>query len=146
MNYFKSLKLQTGELIAAKLEHNYMISDLREREKYITLHDPVVYSSFKFLDPQTDQIVDTVSMAPLNGITDDRAVVIEASLIMFINELRPSTIERYERFLSQLSEFNSAGDITTDDLDVDSEPLEASDIPEELAEFLLQNMPKTKPH
>lgn len=141
MSIVKSLKLKTGELIAAKMDADFTIADFVEREKYVTLHEPVVYSSFKFLDPESNQIVDTVAMAPLNGITNDKSVVIEASLIMFISDIRDNTLERYERFLSQLAEYNNAGDITLDE-SADYEP----EIPDELADFLLENLPKTTLH
>lgn len=111
----KTLKLKSGELIAAKLDYNYTIVDFTEREKYVTLHDPIVYTNFRFVDPETDQLVDTISMAPLNGITDDRAIVIDASSVMFVSEIRPRALERYLRFLDQIDEYNKAGDVTMDD-------------------------------
>ena len=120
----KTLKLKSGELIAAKLDNDFTLADFVEREKYVTLHDPIVYSSFRFLDPSSDQLIDTVSMAPLNAITDDRAIVIEASTIMFIGEIRPRALERYMKFLSQLTEYNNAGDVTMDEEDSAEDTLE----------------------
>lgn len=127
MSVIKSLRLKTGELVAAKLDADYTIADFAEREKYITLHDPVVYVGFKFLDPESNQVIETISMSPFNGISDDRAIVIEANNILFISEMRDGAKERYHKFLSQLVEYNKLGDETMDDMiddDADPDPLD----------------------
>ena len=109
MSIIKSLKLHNGELIACTLEADYELSDF-EQEKYITLHDPVVYASFKFLDPQTDQVVDTISMAPYNAVTEDRAIIISTSIIQSVGNMRQGAQQRYENFVRQLDKYNQVGD------------------------------------
>lgn len=108
--YLKSVRLRTGELLACGLDDNYTLNDLVNK-KFVTLHDPVVYGSFKFLDPKTDQLIDTTSMSPFNGVTSDRDVVIVADQIVSISSLREGAMERYNRFVRQLDAYNLAGDI-----------------------------------
>ena len=108
--FLKSVRLKTGELLACGMDDNYTLDDLAEK-KFITLHDPVVYGSFKFLDPKTDQLIDTTSMSPFNGVTSDRDVVIVADQIVCINSLRESAMERYNRFVRQIDAYNLAGDM-----------------------------------
>jgi hypothetical protein len=108
--YLKSLRLRTGELLACGLDDNYTLNDLLNK-KFITLHDPVVYGSFKFLDPKTDELIDTTSMSPFNGVTSDRDVVIVADQIVSICSLRDSAMQRYNRFVRQIDAYNLAGDM-----------------------------------
>jgi len=109
MKYVKSIRLKSGELLAASLEADFSILDF-ENLRYITLHNPILYNSFKFLDPHTDQVVDTISMSPYNALTDDRAIIIQTSRIESISSMREAAAKRYMAFISQLDKYNKAGD------------------------------------
>ena len=109
MKYVKSIRLKSGELLAASLEADFSILDF-ENLRYITLHNPILYNSFKFLDPHTDQVVDTISMSPYNALTDDRAIIIQTSRIESISLMREAATKRYMAFISQLDKYNKAGD------------------------------------
>ena len=111
MNVFlKTIRLRTGDVIACGLEDNFTLDDLTDK-KYITLHNPVTYTSFKFIDPKTDQLVDTTAMSPFNGITGDHEIQIKSDEIISINSIRDGARERYLRFLQQLDAYNVAGDM-----------------------------------
>lgn len=133
--FYKSVRLKTGELLACVLDDDFTLESL-ENKKYITLHDPVIYDSFKFLDPKSDQIVDTTTMTPFVGVTSDRNVVIVADQIISINSLRDSARDRYNRFVRQLDAYNIAGDIVNHP-GVDVDPINE----EELRLQELLNMP-----
>ena len=109
MKYVRSIRLKSGELLAASLEADFSILDF-ENLRYITLHNPILYNSFKFLDPHTDQVVDTISMSPYNALTDDRAIIMQTSRIESISSMREAAAKRYTAFVSQLDKYNKAGD------------------------------------
>ena len=109
MKYVRSIRLKSGELLAASIEADFSILDF-ENLRYITLHNPILYNSFKFLDPNTDQVVDTISMSPYNSLTDDQAIIIQTSRIESISSMREAAAKRYTAFISQLDKYNKVGD------------------------------------
>jgi hypothetical protein len=109
MKYVRSIRLKSGELLAASIEADFSILDF-ENLRYITLHNPILYNSFKFLDPNTDQVVDTISMSPYNSLTDDPAIIIQTSRIESISSMREAAAKRYTAFISQLDKYNKVGD------------------------------------
>jgi hypothetical protein len=141
MKYIRSLRLKSGELLAATLEADFSILDF-ENLRYITLHNPILYNSFKFLDPHTDQVVDTISMSPYNALTNDKAVIIQTSRIESINTLREGAAKRYNAFVSNLDQYNRAGD---EILNQQSEPVQAeSESESDVMDSILRDLPDTK--
>lgn len=139
MKYIRSLRLKSGELLAATLEEDFSILDF-ENLRYITLHNPILYTSFKFLDPHTDQVVDTISMAPYNALTNDRAVIIQTSRIESINTLREGAAKRYNAFVSNLDQYNKVGDEILNQQPQPAEPQSDSEDPD----AFLMNLPESK--
>jgi hypothetical protein len=110
MSYIKSVKLKTGELIACEFKSDVKLSEIAGQELFIKLHNPIVYKNFQFLDPDTNQIVDTISMAPYNSITDEEDILIHVNQIQSISTVRPAAQTRYIQFVSQLDKYNREGD------------------------------------
>jgi hypothetical protein len=139
MKYVRSIRLKSGELLAASIEADFSILDF-ENLRYITLHNPILYNSFKFLDPNTDQVVDTISMSPYNALTDDPAVIIQTSRIESISTMREAAAKRYTTFISQLDKYNKVGD---EMLHEQAQPEVEESQPEDPDAFLI-NLPDSK--
>jgi hypothetical protein len=110
MSFIKSVKLKTGELIACEFKSDVKLNEIATRNVFIKLNNPIIYKSFQFLDPDTNQIVDTISMAPYNSISDDTEIVIHVDQIQSISTVRPAAQQRYIQFVSQLDKYNREGD------------------------------------
>lgn len=111
MSIIKTLKLKNGDIIACGFHSDLKMSDLAgARNVLVKLQNPIIYSNFRFLDPETNQIVDTVAMAPYNSISDDKEVVIEATQIQSICNMREAAKKRYLQFVNQLDSYNREGD------------------------------------
>jgi hypothetical protein len=110
MSIIKTLRLKTGDVLAAKFDHDITIAQVAGLNLLIPLEDPIIYSSFKFVDPDTGEIVDTVSMAPYNGISADHVIIIEGNCIESISNIRPGALKRYEQFVNSLDKYNQEGD------------------------------------
>ena len=67
----------------------------------ITVKNPVVFNSFKFLD-HDGELVETISMMPLLPISDAENIEISTDHIFSIADMRPQAAERYSQFLEHL--------------------------------------------
>ena len=93
----KGIKLHNGNLIAAKVDPS------RLGETMIELVDPIEFVAFKFADPDTGQIIETISMAPFIPISRDTSVLIRASDILAFTNLHDAAERRYSEFLEQMA-------------------------------------------
>ena len=134
--FYKSIKLKTGEVIACALHTNHNLESI-VANKYVTLIDPIVYSSFRFMDPKMDQLVDATSMQPFNMTTNDHEIIIATDQVVSVSSLRKTVIDRYKKFVSQLEAYNLAGDVLLNN----NEQLNQEDMLEELKYQSLLNMP-----
>lgn len=98
--HYKSFKLKNGELMAAEMDENITMFNLRGRLA-ITVINPVVLNSFKFLD-DGGELVETISMMPMIPLSKETNFDIAADHIFSIAEMSDHSIERYKTFLEVL--------------------------------------------
>ena len=114
---YKAIKLKTGELIACSSEKDITTRSLNEN-RFITVHNPVMFNSFKFVDDE-GELVETISMMPLIPVSEDTEYDISTDCIMSVASIRAHAVDRYTAFLDHMMEQRAAG--TEDD---DLVPLE----------------------
>ena len=100
MTFFKSLKLKNGDIMAVEMTKDIKTSDAVDY-RFIKVKNPVVFSSFKFLDEQ-NELVETISMMPLIPISMDEDFEIAADHIFSIASMSEAAIDRYKNFLEHL--------------------------------------------
>lgn len=96
----KTIKFKSGELIACGVDDRLTTENLHDFD-LITIRDPVVFSSFKFLN-QYSQVVETIGLAPFIATSNDTEYLIPSDSILTISNLRPGALDRYEKYLDLL--------------------------------------------
>lgn len=71
--------------------------------KFITVNNPVVFNSFKYLDDE-GELVETISMMPMIPIGETEKLQISADHIFSVSTMLPGAAMRYETFLEHLQE------------------------------------------
>ena len=102
MIYYKAVKLKNGELMACSTDHDITTQDV-VLSKFITVNNPVVFNSFKYMDDE-GELVETISMMPMMPIGDTEKIEISADHIFSITAMLPGAAMRYETFLDHLQE------------------------------------------
>jgi hypothetical protein len=102
MIYYKALKLKNGELMACSTDNDLTTQDVMA-SKFITVNNPVVFNSFKYLDSD-GELVETISMMPMLPIGDTEKVELNADHIFSITAMLPAAAIRYESFLEHFQE------------------------------------------
>lgn len=102
MIYYKALKLKNGELMACSTDQDITTQDV-VISKFITVNNPVVFNSFKYLDNE-GELVETISMMPMIPIGDTDKLQISADHIFSVSTMSPGAAMRYETFLEHLEE------------------------------------------
>ena len=77
--------------------------------KFVTVHNPVVFSSFRFMD-ETGELVETISMQPMIPITEESILEISTDCIMTVATLQASAADKYTVFLSHYSDISNDAD------------------------------------
>lgn len=122
----KGIKLHNGSLLAARVDPDNL------GQAMIELFDPIEFIPFKFADPDTGQIIETISMAPFMPISKDSSVLIKSVDILAFTNLHEAAERRYVDFLDHMSKRaallniheseeifgNNEGDIPDDVLDL----------------------------
>lgn len=125
--YYKAFKLKSGEIMACQTEEDYSMLNMRGRFA-ITVSNPVIFNSFKFLDGD-GELVETISMMPMIPVTDDTSLDISVDHIFSITEMRPQAAERFEKFLEHLKDQVEAEDKAEELADTeDQEEVKALDL------------------
>lgn len=88
-------------MVAASIDYPYSNQELMERD-YLELHSPIEFVPFKFADPDTGQIIETISMAPFIPVTRDSSVIVRTANILAITNLHSTAERRYLDFIDQL--------------------------------------------
>ena len=96
----KTIKFKSGELIACGVDDRLTTETLHDFD-LITIRDPVVFSSFKFLN-QYSQVVETIGLAPFIATSNDKDYLVPADSILTISTLRPGALDRYNNYLELL--------------------------------------------
>lgn len=96
----KTIKFKSGELIACGVDDRLTTENLHDYD-LITIKDPVVFSSFKFLN-QYSQVVETIGLAPFIATSNDTEYLIPSDSILTISNLRPGALDRYNNYLDLL--------------------------------------------
>lgn len=134
MIYYKALKLKNGELMACSTEQDITTKDAL-LAGLITVNNPVVFNSFKYLD-QDGELVETISMMPMLPIGESQQVQLSADHIFSITEMQPAAALRYETFLEHLDEQQKDGDDELFDVsDVEEGSEEETELLQALAEY-----------
>ena len=106
--HYKAIKLKTGELMACSCETDITTNTL-VNNKFVTLHNPVLFNSFKFLD-QDGELVETISMMPLIPVSESTIYDISTDAIMVVSNLRGPAVNRYNDFVVHIAEQRAAED------------------------------------
>ena len=77
--------------------------------KFVTLHNPVLFNSFKFLD-QEGELVETISMMPLIPVSESTSYDVSTDAIMVVSNLRGPAVERYNNFVVHIAEQRAVED------------------------------------
>lgn len=93
----KGIKLHNGSLLAARVDPEQLGLAM------IELFDPIEFIPFKFADPETGQIIETISMAPFMPISRDSSVLIKSVDILAFTNLHEAAERRYNDFLDQMA-------------------------------------------
>lgn len=101
MNYFKTLKLQTGEILLCTCPIDYDIRDLMNYNYPLILVNPVVLSQFIYLDDDGD-LAETSYLALFNPASDNTSFPIKPENVINISSMGISPKQRYQEFLNQL--------------------------------------------
>lgn len=96
----KTIKFKSGELIACGVDDKLTTETLHDFD-LITIQDPVVFSSFKFLN-QYSQVVETIGLAPFIATSNDKEYLVPTDSILTISTLRPGALDRYLNYLELL--------------------------------------------
>jgi len=124
--HYKAIKLKTGELMACSCEIDITTNTL-VNNKFVTLHNPVLFNSFKFLD-QDGELVETISMMPLIPVSESTIYDISTDAIMVVSNLRGPAVERYNNFVVHIAEQRAVEDKEdAEDLQAMQEEQEATD-------------------
>lgn len=97
---YKTIKFKNGDVVACGVDDKLTIESLHDYE-FITIKDPVIFSTFKFLN-HMDQVVETIGMAPYIPTSSDEEVVVPSESILTICNLRPGALDRYTGYLDML--------------------------------------------
>ena len=106
--HYKAIKLKTGELMACSCESDITTNTL-VNNKFVTLHNPVLFNSFKFLD-QEGELVETISMMPLIPVSESTSYDVSTDAIMVVSNLRGPAVERYNNFVVHIAEQRAVED------------------------------------
>lgn len=99
---YKGIRLVNGALIAAGIDYPYSHQELLSKE-FLELHMPIEFVPFKFADPDTGQIIETISMAPYVPVTRDSSIMVRTTNILAITNLHVAAERRYLDFIEQLA-------------------------------------------
>lgn len=135
----KGIRFLNGSLVAASIDFPYSNQELMDRE-YLELHNPIEFVPFKFADPDTGQIIETISMAPFIPVTRDSSVIVKTASIMTITNLHSTAERRYLDFIDQLEKR-----AMQQGLHESEEVFDDDDIPEEVLD-LFDDMDISKVH
>ena len=98
---YKGLKFANGNLVAAGIDFPYSNQELMTRE-FLELHEPIEFIPFKFADPQSGQIIETISMAPFIPVAGQSSIVVRMADVLTITNLHETAERRYLQYLEQL--------------------------------------------
>jgi hypothetical protein len=98
----KSLRLKTGEVIACGVEDNLDLEGIQSK-RFLTIYKPVLFNSFKFLNPQ-QQVVETISMSPFMNTSIDDSYEISSDQVVNICNVRPLALERYKDYVRYMQQ------------------------------------------
>ena len=96
----KTIKLKNGDVIACGVDDTLTMQNLHDYE-FITVKDPVIFSTFKFLN-HVGQVVETIGMAPFIPTSSDEEVLLPSESILTICNIRPGALDRYTGYLDML--------------------------------------------
>lgn len=102
MIQYKAIKLKSGELMACGTEQD-LNTRILASTRFITVHNPVVFNSFKFID-ENGELVETISMQPMIPIAEESSLEISTDSIMTVATLRAAAADKYNVFLSHYTE------------------------------------------
>jgi len=105
MMQYKAIKLKSGELMACGTEQEINTRTL-STTKFVTVHNPVVFNSFKFMD-EAGELVETISMQPMIPIAEQSILEISTDCIMTVATLQASAADKYALFLSHYSDISN---------------------------------------
>lgn len=106
--HYKAIKLKTGELMACSCETDITTNTL-VTNKFVTLHNPVLFNSFKFLDHE-GELVETISMMPLIPVSENTIYDISTDAIMVVSTLRGPAVTRYNDFVVHIADQRAVED------------------------------------
>jgi hypothetical protein len=98
----KSLRLKTGEVLACGVEDNLDLEGIQSK-RFLTIYKPVLFNSFKFLNPQ-QQVVETISMSPFMNTSIDDSYIISSDQVVNICDVRPLALERYKDYVRYMQQ------------------------------------------
>jgi len=98
----KSLRLKTGEVLACGVEENLDLEGIQSK-RFLTIYKPVLFNSFKFLNPQ-QQVVETISMSPFMNTSIDDSFIISSDQVVNICDVRPLALERYKDYVRYMQQ------------------------------------------
>lgn len=98
---YKGLKFANGNLVAAGIDFPYSNQELMQRD-FLELHEPIEFIPFKFADPQSGQIIETISMAPFIPVSGQSSIIVRMSDVIAITNLHETAERRYVQYLEQL--------------------------------------------
>lgn len=96
------MKFRNGDNIACGVDDSLTMDNI-DHYDYIIIHQPVIFSSFKFLNDR-GQVVETIGMAPFIPTSNDEEITVPRDSILTICSLRPGALERYESYLEAMRE------------------------------------------
>lgn len=126
----KGFKFKNGDVIAAQIETAQSNRELMEQE-YLELYTPIEFVPFKFADPGSGQIVETISMSPFVAVAKDSSILVRSADVLTITNLHEAAEKRYLQFIERLTLMAAAmaqGEQYTDNDDYDDEDDDYSDI------------------
>ena len=98
----KSLRLKTGEVLACGVEDNLDLEGIQSK-RFLTIYKPVLFNSFKFLNPE-QQVVETISMSPFMNTSVDESYEISSDQVVNICDVRPLALERYKDYVNYMQQ------------------------------------------
>jgi len=128
MMQYKAIKLKSGELMACGTEQEINTRTL-STTRFVTVHNPVVFNSFKFMD-EAGELVETISMQPMIPIAEQSILEISTDCIMTVATLQVSAAEKYNMFLSHYSDISNS-----DEMDEQMDLLDELDDSEDIVGF-----------
>ena len=118
--------------MACSTDHDITTQDITV-SKFITVNNPVVFNSFKYMDNE-GELVETISMMPMIPLGNTEKIDISADHIFSISTMLPGAAMRYESFLEHLQsqdEEQDYGETVDDTLPMEDE--------EELLQLMQEN-------